>query len=52
VAGGPAQSVLRPSEIENKQLADWLLQRALFGPVPIFDQRAVAFQPLALAAED
>jgi hypothetical protein len=39
VAGGPAQSVVRPSEIEDKQLADWLLQQALFGPAPIFDQR-------------
>ena len=39
VAGGPPQSVLRPSEIGDSQLADWLLQQALFGPAPIFDRR-------------
>jgi hypothetical protein len=40
VAGGPTQSVLRPAELEKQELADWLLQQALFGPARIFDQRA------------
>lgn len=40
VAGGPTQAVLRPAELENAQLADWLLQQALFGSARIFDPRA------------
>jgi hypothetical protein len=39
VIGGPPQPVLRPSEIENPQLARDLLQEALFGSYPIFDHR-------------
>ncbi len=31
VVGGPAQSILRPSEIEDETLSDYLAQRALFG---------------------
>jgi Domain of unknown function (DUF4062) len=37
VAGGPRQSILRPIEIENPALADFLHQAALFGPNRLFD---------------
>jgi len=40
VVGGPAQSVLRPAEVEDQHPADWLSQQALFGPARLFDQRA------------
>ena len=36
VAGGPLQSILRPSELESSELHDVLLKAALFGEVPIF----------------
>ncbi len=36
VAVGPAQAVLRPSEIEKPSLSKDLLKEALFGPFPIF----------------
>lgn len=36
VTPGPAQAVLRPSEIERSSLSQGLLQEALFGPCPIF----------------
>jgi hypothetical protein len=36
VAAGPAQAVLRPSEIENSSLSKELLKEALFGHFPIF----------------
>lgn len=38
IAAGPAQSVLRPAEIEAQTLADDLQQRALFGSPPLFDR--------------
>ena len=37
VAGGPAQSILRPSELEIPALANALLKEALFGEGEIFD---------------
>lgn len=40
VAGGPTQSVLRPAEVEDPQLAEWLTQQALFGSARIFNPRA------------
>lgn len=33
---GPAQAVLRPSEIEKPSLSQDFLKEALFGPFPIF----------------
>lgn len=36
VAVGPAQLVLRPSEMENPRLSKELLEKALFGQFPIF----------------
>lgn len=36
IAGGPAQAILRPSEIESTHLAQDLLQAALFGSNRIF----------------
>ncbi len=38
VAAGPAQSVLRPAEMEAQALTDALQQRALFGPPPLFNR--------------
>ena len=38
IAGGPAQRILRPSELEDPQLADNLHQAALFGAHRIFDR--------------
>lgn len=38
VCGGPKQSVLRPAEIESPELADTIMQNALFGPERIFDR--------------
>lgn len=40
ISGGPIQRILRPAEIEDKSLASHLLQEALFGAEPIFDQSA------------
>jgi Domain of unknown function (DUF4062) len=37
VAGGPAQSIIRPIELEKPALADALHQKALFGERRIFD---------------
>lgn len=37
VVGGPHQPVLRPAEIENPELSRALMQKALFGEVPVFD---------------
>ncbi|MEJ7779290.1 MAG: DUF4062 domain-containing protein [Daejeonella sp.] len=37
IISGPFQAVLRPAEIEKPQLADDLLQAALFGKYKIFD---------------
>jgi hypothetical protein len=37
VAGGPAQSILRPTELESPALASLLLKEALFGEGGIFD---------------
>lgn len=39
LAGGPAQALLRPAEIEAPALADALHQAALFGETRIFDGR-------------
>lgn len=36
VAGGPSQSILRPSELEGAELRDVLLKSAIFGETPIF----------------
>ena len=38
VACGPAQSILRPSQIEARGLAEHLAQSALFGPARILDR--------------
>lgn len=38
LAGGPAQPVLRPSEMEAPALAEDAMQAALFGPARIFDR--------------
>ena len=38
VATGPTQAVLRPSELENDDFAERLLQAALFGPNKVFDR--------------
>ena len=40
LAAGPAQRVLRPVEIEDRALADEMLQAALFGPDQLFDRSA------------
>lgn len=37
VAGGPAQTILRPSELESEDLARDLKREALFGSHPVFD---------------
>jgi hypothetical protein len=37
VAGGPAQSILRPADLEASELSKALRQQALFGTAPIFD---------------
>jgi hypothetical protein len=37
VAGGPAQSIIRPIELEKPALADALHQKALFGERRLFD---------------
>jgi hypothetical protein len=36
IAGGPTQQILRPAEIEQADLANSMLQEALFGSDPIF----------------
>lgn len=36
-AGGPTQTILRPSQLESPTLAENLIQRAMFGDVRIFD---------------
>jgi len=36
LASGPKQAILRPSEIENSQLADEITQAALFGTTKVF----------------
>lgn len=36
IASGPAQSILRPSEIERESLAEELMQAALFGATRLF----------------
>ena len=38
MAGGPTQRILRPAEIEAPELADSILQTALFGPDQILDR--------------
>ncbi len=38
LACGPAQSILRPSQIEERALAEHLAQSALFGPARILDR--------------
>lgn len=37
VSGAPTQSILRPSELENKDLIDWLQREALFGKARVFN---------------
>jgi hypothetical protein len=37
VAGGPIQQILRPSQIEQRALAESIMQRALFGSLAMFD---------------
>jgi hypothetical protein len=37
IAGGPSQSILRPIEIENPNLADTLHKEAMFGESRLFD---------------
>ena len=44
VAGGPRQPILRPAEIEQRSLADALLQRALFGDHRLFELSAGGVQ--------
>ena len=39
IAAGPRQTILRPAEIENLELARWVLQALLFGPNAVFDGR-------------
>jgi hypothetical protein len=39
LAAGPAQSILRPAEIEGQSLRDAIQQQALFGSPAIFDRR-------------
>jgi hypothetical protein len=39
IAAGPRQTILRPAEIENPELARWVLQALLFGPNAVFDER-------------
>lgn len=36
ISGGPAQAILRPSEIEREPFGDTLMQAALFGPTRLF----------------
>ena len=38
IAGGPAQSILRPSELESASLAESMEQEAMFGSSRIFDK--------------
>lgn len=38
VCGGPKQAVLRPAEIESAEVADTIMQNALFGTERIFDR--------------
>jgi len=57
IAYGPAQSVLRPAEIEASSLADALLEAALFGEWRIFDHgkgstTAIVDHALVLKQED
>jgi hypothetical protein len=40
IAAGPAQPVLRPSELEAPKLAKDLQKEAIFGDLPIFDPKA------------
>lgn len=37
IAGGPAQQILRPSEIENAGLGQDVMKASLFGPQAVFD---------------
>ena len=37
VVGGPAQTILRPVEIEEQEFARGLLREATYGPNPVFD---------------
>jgi len=39
VSGGPLQSVLRPAELEDKELSQRLHKEALFGQVPVLDAK-------------
>lgn len=39
VAGGPSQTILRPSELEAAGLAEYLKREALFGAVRVLDSR-------------
>lgn len=39
VTGGPLQSVLRPSELEDKELSRRLHKEALFGQRPVLDEK-------------
>lgn len=36
IAGGPRRSVLRPEELEDAELAEWLQREVLFGPSAVF----------------
>jgi hypothetical protein len=38
IVGGPSQQILRPCEIEDRALGDFIHQAALFGPTRVFDQ--------------
>lgn len=40
VAAGPQATILRPAELEGRDLASHLQQRLMFGPRPLFDVRA------------
>lgn len=50
IACGPTQQLLRPIEIESADLADALLQAALFGPDRIFDRASGSETTLAEGA--
>ena len=39
VCGGPLQSIIRPSELENEQLIENLSKIALFGPQAVLNRR-------------
>lgn len=40
VTGGPKQQIIRPADLEREELADRILQHALFGSVAVFSKNA------------